>query len=239
MSNRVLLLSLIGLLLLASPGPSFYAQSSPRKVSYITYAEARPIIEALRDVLPAELSAAGPLDQPSAWTNWAVRADAAIRARLVRGDEDSLVNFLLFGTSFTRKPRIKLNELAQAGEKRFLSPGNNSREALDFVKAIQSRADDLIQAMFTPERNERLVFARRLIRSKGYELNTAQNRERVKQYLADNLARILGEHASYGRVLESAKLLGDPSAEFAERSKVYATRGLSSDTSLLPNFAIE
>jgi hypothetical protein len=110
---------------------------------------------------------------------------------------------------------------------------------LEFVKAILSRADDLIQAMFTPERNERLVFARRLIRSKGYEINTAQNRERVKQYLADNLARVLGEHASYGRVLESAKLLGDPSAEFAERSKVYATRGLSSDTSLLPNFAIE
>ena len=58
MSNRVLLLSIIGMLLLASPEPSFFAQPSPRKVSYITYAEARPIIEALRDVLPADLSAA-------------------------------------------------------------------------------------------------------------------------------------------------------------------------------------
>jgi len=239
MSNRVLLLLLIVLLLLASPEPSFYAQSSPRKVSYITYAEARPIIEALRDVLPADLSAAGPQDLPSVWTNWVVRADAAIRARLVQGDEDSLVNFLLFGTSFTRKPRIKLNDLAQAGDKHLLSPGNNSPEALQFVNAIQSRADDLIRAMTAPGKNHRLLFARQLIESKGYEINTTKGRERARQYLIDNLARVLGEQASYGRVLESAKLLGDPSAEFAERSKLYATRGLSSDTSLLPNFAIE
>jgi hypothetical protein len=239
MSNRVLLLSLIGLILLASPEPAFYAQSSPRKVSYITYAEARPIIEALSGVLPAELSAASPRDLPSVWTNWVVRGDAAIRARLVQGDEDSLLNFLLFGTSFTGKPRITLADLAHTGEKHLLSPENRSPEALRFVNAIQSRADDLIQAMSAPGKNDRLLFARRLMESKGYEINTTPGRERGKQYLSASLARVLGEHASYGRVLESAKLLGDPSAELAERSKLYATRGLSSDTSLLPNFAIE
>ena len=189
--------------------------------------------------MPAELRAAGPRDLPSVWASWVARGDAAIRARLVQGDEDSLVNFLLFGISFTRKPRITLSALAKTGEKNLLSPENNLPEAAGFVKAIQSRADDLIQAMAAPGKNERLLFARVLIKSKGYELNTTQGRERVKQYLVANLARVLGEHSSYGRVLESAKLLGDPSAEFAERSKLYATRGLSSDTSLLPNFAIE
>jgi hypothetical protein len=34
-------------------------------------------------------------------------------------------------------------------------------------------------------------------------------------------------------------MLGDPSGEFAERSKLFRDRGLSSDTSLMPNFAIE
>jgi SAM-dependent methyltransferase len=40
-------------------------------------------------------------------------------------------------------------------------------------------------------------------------------------------------------MLESARMLGDPSGEFAERSKLFRDRGLSSDTSLMPNFAIE
>jgi hypothetical protein len=232
MRNRSLLSLLIGLILLAAPEAAFRPQS--RKVSYITYEEARPIVEALADVSPAELRGAVAQDQQSIWTNWVVRRDAEIRARVVQGDEDSLVNFLLFGTSFTRTPRITLKDLAMAGAK-----NNNSPEAVGVVKAMQSRADDLIQGMAAPGKNERLLFARRLVESKGHELSTMQGRERVKQYLIANLARLLNEHASYAKVLESAKLLGDPSAEFVERSKLYATRGLSSDTSLLPNFAIE
>jgi hypothetical protein len=229
MPNRILLSLLVGLMLLA---PALPAQ--PRKVIYITFEDARQIVAALREALPAELSGAAPKDLPTIWANWAVHRDAEIRARVVQGDEDSLVNFLLFGTSFTRTPRITLNDLAMAGSKQ-----SNSPEAIAFASAMQSRANDLIQGMAAPGKNERLLFARRLVERKGYDLNTAQGRDRVKQYLLANLARVLNEHASYARVLESAKLLGDPSAEFAERSKLYATRGLSADTSLLPNFAIE
>src|SRR5258707_1071019 len=47
------------------------------------------------------------------------------------------------------------------------------------------------------------------------------------------------ENTSYARALEAARLQGDASEEFAERSRLFRTRGLSSDTSLLPNFAIE
>ena len=221
MRNRIPLFSLIALIFLAAPEAAFHAQ--PRGVRYITYEEARPIVEALGDVLPADLRAAASPDLPSIWTNWVVRRDAEIRSRLVQGDDDSLVNFLLFGTSFTSKPRITLSDLARTGEKHLLSLGNNSPDAVAFVRAIQSRADDLIQAMAAPGKNERLLFARRLVESKGNELNTTQGRERVKQYLISNLGRLLNEHASYARVLESAKLLGDSSAEFAERSKLYAT----------------
>ena len=239
MSKRVIFVSLILLSFLVASDVAFFAQSSPRKVSYITYEEARPIIEAFRDVLPVELRTASPQALPTVWPKWVARSDAAIRARLVQGDEDSLVNFLLFGSSFTAKPRIKLADLAHTREENLLSPGNRSPEALRFVNAIQTRADDLIHAMAAPGKNDRILFARQFIESKGYEISTTTGRERAKQYLIASLARVLGEHASYGRILESTKLLGDPSAEFVERSKLYATRGLSSDTSLLPNFAIE
>src|SRR5258707_5125858 len=47
------------------------------------------------------------------------------------------------------------------------------------------------------------------------------------------------ENTSYARALEGARLQGNASEEFAERSRLYRTRGLSSDTSLFPNFAIE
>ena len=230
MRNRPPLL-LLALTLLVGPA-AFPAQI--RRVTYLTFEDARPIVEALGEALPAELRGAASKDLPSIWANWIVRRDAEIRARVVQGDEDSLVNFLLFGTSFTRSPRITLNDLAVAGSKQSDSP-----EVLGFVKAMQLRANDLILGIAAPGKNERLLFARLLVESKGHELNTSQGRERVKQYLLANLSRVLNEHASYARVLESAKLLGDPSAEFAERSKLYATRGLSSDTSLLPNFAIE
>jgi hypothetical protein len=238
MRSQTLLLLLICLAALPALNPTLYAQSSSPKVRYISYQDARPIVEALADVLPAELRSANSGDPASIWAGWVARRDGEIRARLVQGDEDSLVNFLLFGTSFTRKPRITLDDLGQIAAKHSFS-ADQSAETNAFVRAIQARADDLIRAIGAPANNERLLFARRLLERKGYEINSEQGRKRARDYLISSLARMLNEHASYGRVLESAKLLGDPSEEFVERSKLYATRGLSSDTSLLPNFAIE
>jgi hypothetical protein len=229
---------LVCLVAIAAPNTAFYAQAPSPRVRYISYQDARPIVEALADVLPAELRSARPADLASMWAGWVARRDAEIRARLVQGDEDSLINFLLFGTSFTRKPRITLNDLAQTAANHSLS-AEHSAETNEFVRAIQGRADDLIRAIASPAGNERLLFARQLLERKGYEVSSDTGRKRARDYLLSSLARILNEHASYGRVLESARLLGDPSAEFAERSKLYATRGLSSDTSLLPNLAIE
>jgi len=217
--------------------PAAAQKPKPGGVSFITYDEALPIVEALAEVLPAELR--GRSDLASYWTEWITRRDSEIRSRVAQGDEDSLVNFLMFGTSFTKRPRITLKELAQIGEKHVLSPGGQTSEGQAFLKAIEARADDLIDAMNNPAKNERVLFARQLVLSKNYNLASKDERDRVRNYLISSLARVLAEHAGYARVLESARLLGDPSAEFAERSKLYATRGLSSDTSLLPNFALE
>lgn len=238
MRSRTFLSLLVCVIAVAASNTPFYAQSSSPRVGYISYKDARPIVEALADVLPAELRSANGGDLSSIWAGWVARRDAEIRARLVQGDEDSLINFMLFGTSFTHKPRITIEDIAQAAANHSLS-AEPSAETNAFVRAIHARTDDLIRAMGTPAKNERLLFARQLLERRGYEINSDPGRKRVREYLLSSLARMLNEHSSYGKVLESAKLLGDPSAEFAERSKLYATRGLSSDTSLLPNLAIE
>src|SRR5262245_25592188 len=58
------------------------------------------IVEALTDVAPAGLRT------EAAWKEWAGKRDREIRSRLVQGDEDSLANLLVMGTSFTRQPRV-------------------------------------------------------------------------------------------------------------------------------------
>jgi hypothetical protein len=234
MRKRLFLLFIVGLAWVGWPG-LFQAQTSGSKVSYITYEEARPTLEILSEIIPAELRSTN----AQGFARWAARRDAEIRARLVQGDEDSLINFLLFGTSFTRAQRVTLNALTQLGGKLFSPSQSVSPEADVYVKAIKLRAEDLARAMAAPGTNERLLFARQLVESKGFEVKTAAGRERAKQYLYDNLNRVLNEAGTYARILQSARLLGDPSAEFAEKSKLYSSRGLSSDTSLLPNFAIE
>ena len=242
MRNLITSTLIAGLLVVSGFGPSAAAQQQARRVSYIAYDEARPILQLLSEVLPAELRDIESSGPASRWAQWVARRDGEIRARLIQGDEDSVINFLLFGTSFTQRPRIMLEALARVDPQAIQgAPGVFSPppDIAAFIKTLRGRADDLIQAMAVPTNNERLLFGRRLIESKGYEVKTAQGRERVRQYLLASLTRVLNEAAGYAKILESARLLGDPSAEFAERSKLYSNRGLSSDTSVLPNFAIE
>ncbi|MEK6302616.1 MAG: hypothetical protein AABO41_18040 [Acidobacteriota bacterium] len=237
LSSAVMALIIASVLVTSLVGSQAAQQTG--QVSYIPYAEAKPILEAVNDVLPAELRSAKPESMPTIWASWVAHRDSEIRGRLAQGDEDSLINFVLFGTSFTRNPRITLNVLAQMAGKQSKEPSGSLSTAEVFFKAVDSRVDDLVRAMTGPGSNERVIFARRMIEKKGYDLRTAAGRDRIRTYLLANLSRMLNEQAGYARLLQSARLLGDPSAEFAERSKLYSGRGLSSDTSLLPNYALE
>jgi len=223
--------ALLSLTLLALGISGLYTNDPDTR--YITYEEASPILVALQEILPAELRTASSSEIPGIWQKWVERRDAEIRDRLARGDEDSVVNLMLFGTSFTTKPRVTIKTLSQA------VASSAQPSAASVAKTIQDRAVDLVRAMASPVRNERLAFARRVVERNGYNLQAHRADERVIQYLLSVLDRVLKENAGYARVLESARLLGDPSAEFAERSRLFEGRGLSSDTSLLPNFALE
>jgi SAM-dependent methyltransferase len=84
-----------------------------------------------------------------------------------------------------------------------------------------------------------LLFARHVVESKGYDVKTDAARPLLKQYILSSLARVLNEQSGFAKIMEAARMQGDPSEEFAERSRLFRDRGLSSDTSLMPNFAIE
>jgi hypothetical protein len=191
------------------------------KSVYATYADVRAILTALADVLPTELKAA----PEASWPRWAAAHDAEIRARLGRGDDDTIVNWLLLGTTFTSRPRAILE--------------SNASDVVQIPAPIASRARDLIEALRTPGTDERRLFAKQLLERRGYPVGTPEERGRLEEYLLAQVARVVREQAGYARELAQSRQLGDASAEFAARSRMFRTRGLSLDTSLAPGFALE
>jgi hypothetical protein len=97
---------------------------------FLNYDRVLPVNESCRLAFPAELASLNGDARRRDWPRWIQAEDARIRARLVRGEEDSLVNFVLFGVSFTGEPR---------GEK------------------VDARIRDFVQAIGKPGKNERLL----------------------------------------------------------------------------------
>lgn len=192
---------------------------------YVSYADVRRVLEAVADILPSELKGKDSAALGVAWISWTATHDREIRARLDAGDEDTIVNWLLLGTSFTSRPRALLDS----------SPS----DAWQLTQLVAARTGDLIAALQAPGTDERRLFARHLLERKGYHFETIGERERVKEHLLAEVARVVREQAGYARYLAEARKLGDTTEEFAARSRLFRTRGLSLDTSILPNFALE
>jgi hypothetical protein len=175
---------------------------------FTPYASVKPVLDASRESLPAELKN----PDESKWNAWSRKKDAAIRARLEQGDLDSMVNLLLFGSSFTRQPRIQLPQMLEA-----------SRSGM-----LRARLDDLLSGLRNPAGNERLAFLRSLIRSKGMDPDAAGGETGV--FVMQNLQRVLQEQAAFEQRIQEAK---------GATSQLYSNRGVSLDTGILPNFGIE
>lgn len=220
---------------LAAPGGRPHPE--PQRIIPIPYTDARPVLETMADALPPELSGRSPAELEAAWLDWVRRRNAEIRARLERGDEDSIVNLMLFGTRFTSAPRITSANLAR------LAAASQDLESKDPAELagplILSRAEDLVRAAASPGEDGRLVFVRQALDSKGFSPSTLAGAAKARVYLIESLRRVLHEQEGYRQTLEAARALGDPTEEFAQRSTLYRNRGLSLDTSLLPNLAIE
>lgn len=188
---------------------------------YSTYADVRPILSALADVLPAELKAA----PEKSWSTWSATHDREIRARLERGDLDTIVNWLLLGTTFTSRPRAILD--------------SNATDVIQIPASVAARARDLVNALRSPGTDERRLFAKELLERRGYGVATPAERDRLEAHLLAEVARVAREQGGFARELAGTRTLGDVSAEFAARSRMFRSRGLSLDTSLVPNVALE
>jgi SAM-dependent methyltransferase len=139
---------------------------------------------------------------------------------------------MLFGTSFTSKPRALLGAV-EAG-----AAGNQERVLRQTIELISARLDDLLQALTTPGNDERRLFARALLERKGLRFATDADRESTREYLLAAVIRVANEQEQIQQELNTTGG-GDPAAEFARRSQLYRTRGLSLDTSLMPNYSVE
>jgi len=206
---------------------------------FISYEEARPAIEATRPDLPQELASLDAAALAKAWPDWVKRRDAEIRARLARGDEDTLVNLLLFGTSFTRAPRVTQENLSHLGNSGG-TPANEANSASQLSAPwIASRIGDLLRGAAAPGNNQHLTFARGLLLGKSMDLASSSGKAKARAYLSEQLSRVLREQESYRQVLAAARELNDPFERMMQRATLYRERGLSLDSSLSPQFGVK
>src|SRR4030042_7142862 len=98
-------------------------------------------------------------------------------------------------------------------------------------KIVQGRIEDLLRALADPKDNDRVSIFRSFLTRKGFRPGNSADSEKLREYVAANLSRVIRESASYAAALEAARRIGDASAEFAERSTLFHDRGLSPDTS--------
>ena len=188
----------------------------------VSFEQARPVVEALRSNLPAALRGLSPGEIEARWASWIESHDRAVRARLARGDEDSLVNLWLYGTSFTsRAPAI----------------ARDADDRLDVEGLARTRLEDFLAAVSAPGTNERLQFARRVLAARGTDPGTGEGRSRARQFMLDARRRMTMEFAESGRLLTSAAREG-AGAGTGAAATVFRERGLSSDTSILADYSV-
>ena len=149
--------------------------------------------------------------------------DATIRARLARGDEDSVVNLMLYGTSFTRRPRATPEAIAASGT------------AATLAGVMDGRLQDLLEAVEGLSSDERVAFARRVIERQGLSVGP-RSRESTRGYLLELRSRVLADNEQYARRAATA---GNEADRRAASATLYYDRGLSTDSSLRVDFVLE
>lgn len=202
----------------AHPGHSgpLAVVSKPATPTFMSLEAAQPTLHAFADSLPQELRGAPSLAD---WSGWIKAQDASIRERLVNGEEDTLTNLLRWGTTFTDEYQINREYLAKYGS----SPLVNA--------FAEKRTTDLVRALGAPGANKGIQQMRAFLIQRGYSFSTAKERERVKRHLLANLGRMRDEFAGFREKLKTA--------DTAVEGQLYAQRGISLDSNLWPDYALD
>src|SRR6266568_3135696 len=185
-------------------------------VRFLRFEEAAETLKLFAD---AGLSG-GDFKDAAAWNDWVRGRDAEVRGRIDQGVEDSISNLILYGASYTNLPRLQSAESADS-------------ETGELTVAARARVHVLAVALPNAARNERLRFVREFLERKGIA------EESVEAKLEENLRRLIAEQRAYQEKLKESEKAGDPAAMLLARGTLYQERGLSVDTSLLPNYAVE
>ena len=188
--------------------------------------EVRSILKRLQAGIPAQLSEKSPAELDAAWPAWVAQHQGEVTARLHRGDLDSVVNFWLYGTRFTTLPRVTAVEIRK--------PNGVARGE----ELMLRRLDDLVSAVAEPGADERLRFVRDVVGRHGIDPSTPEGGEKARLLLAQARNEMVAENKGYRARLESTTALSH-SAKLQAYSTVYDDRGLSSDTSIGVNFALD
>ncbi len=182
----------------------------------VLFATAKPVLEALASELPPQLRE----PNEGKWKAWAQHEDNFVRARLEQGALDSMINLLLFGTSFTTQPRVI-----------------TMRDFEDPV--VQARVTDLLETLRNPGNNERIIFLRNLLRSRGVDPNSSVGSEKTKNFVLENLRRVVQEQNTIREQFDQAGSESNQEVGLSERSRVFRDRGISVDTTILSSFGID
>lgn len=200
-----------GLALAVAAGLAFVHFYNARRPHYpiVPFETVRPVLQALTDKLPEDLQD----PNESRWNRWAQRQDAAIRSRLEQGSRDSMINLLLFGTSFTDQPRPTAPATLQAND-----------------PLVQSRLNDFMRGLHDPKGNERLEFvARNVLGRAGLTIDDA-NDETVRAFILENFERVVLEHRTFRQL---------PTESASKHNGEFSRRGIALDTKILSSFGID
>ncbi len=242
-TNRLILQIAIAAVLIGigiTVGLSYYFMPKDIKVGnvptpvFIAASQARPILDTHTDA-PREMKTLSQKELDTSWPGWIARRDAEMRTRVEQGVVDSLANLLIFGTSFTREPRVT-DEYHATLVRQFGIFGDAADRALK--KTVLTRAHDLAIALADPGDDERRLMMRDVVTRAGYGTSSQEDRERLAQYLFDNLVRYMKESRIYLAEVARASQTTAPHTIF-DLANIYQGRGLSTDTSLLVDYALE
>jgi len=203
---------------LLAQGPS-RPEAPAGAVRLLRFSEAQEVLTRFVDSGQGDLVGAQ-LRDAADWDRWVRALDQGVRRRIDRGTEDSISNFILYGASFTTLPRL--------GNFQGAAPANG-----EVSEDARARVHALRLALGNPGENERLRFI------KGYLAQRGVSGESLESYLSANLRRFVFEQRDYQEKLSRAAQARDVGDLLATRGTLFAKRGLSIDTSLLPNFALE
>jgi SAM-dependent methyltransferase len=182
----------------------------------VSFATVKPVLEAFTNELPPELKELN----EAKWKAWAQREDDIVRARLEQGALDSMINLLLFGTSFTTQPRVITM--------------NDSDDPV-----VQSRLNDLLEGLHNPGKNERLIFLRNVLQRRGMDADSPAGYEKTKSFVLENLRRVVREQSTFREQFDEASRQTDQENGLSERSRMFRERGISLDTTILSSFGID